>query len=114
MDSKNDESRCAKLSPLVKRRMSKNNKAQDTEFSRIQALGLDALGPLTFLLEEASKEGTTSVPTQVHVVTEAARTALTLLGSATSHISTLQRRQILQELNPDLQYLAEREGAFKS
>ena len=94
--------------------MSKNNKAQDTEFSRIQVLGLDALGPLTFLLEEASKERTTSVPTQVHVVTEATRTALRLLDSATSHISTLQRRKILQELNPDLQDLAEREGVFKS
>ena len=51
---------------------------------------------------------------QIHVVTEATRTALRLLGSATSHISTLQRRKILQELNLDLQDLAEREGVFKS
>ena len=64
--------------------MSKNNKAQDTEFSRIQGIGLDALGPLMFLLEEASKEGTTSVPTQV--VTEATRTVLRLLGSPTQAI----------------------------
>ena len=62
---KNEESRCPKLNPLVKRRMSRNNKAQDTELSKIQTLGLDAIGPLVFLLEESSKEGTTTIPTQV-------------------------------------------------
>ena len=87
---KNEESRCPKLDPLVKRRMSKNNKAQDTELSTIRALGLDAIGPLVFLLEEASKEGTTSIPTQV--VAKATRMALRLLGSATSHISILRRK----------------------
>ena len=109
---KNEESRCSKLDPLVKRQMSKNNKVQDTELSKIQALGLDAISPLAFHLEEASKEGNTSIPTQV--VTEATRTALRLLGSATSHISTLRRRKILQDLNPDLQDLVEREDVFKS
>ena len=109
---KNEESRCPKLDPLVKRRMSKNNKAQDTELSKIQALGLDAIGPLAFLLEEASKEGTTSIPKQV--VAEATRTALRLMGSATSHVSTLRRRKILQDLNPDLQDLVERDDVFKS
>ena len=91
--------------------MSKNNKAQDTKLSKIQALGFDAIGPLAFLLEEASKEGTTSIPTQV--VAKATRTALRLLGSATSHISIL-RKKILQDLNPDLQDLVEREDVFKS
>ena len=108
---KNEESRCPKLDLLVKTRMSKNNKVQDTKLSKIQAIRLDAIGPLAFHLEEASKEGTTSIPMQV--VTEATRTVLRLLGSAISHISTL-RRKILQDLNPDLQDLVEREDVFKS
>ena len=46
---KNQESRWPKLDPLVKRQMSKNNKAQDIELSKTQLLGMDAIGPLPFL-----------------------------------------------------------------
>ena len=83
-------------------------KNQDTELSKIQALTLDAVGPLTYLIEVSSAEGAESIP--VKEVMEVLRTALTLLGSASVHISSLRRKKILAELNPDVQDLTEKDN----
>ena len=96
---------------MVKRRLGRNVKNQDSELSKIQVLTLDAVGPLTHLIEVSSAEGAESIP--VKEVTEVLRTALTLLGSASAHISSLRRRKILAELNPDLQDLTEKDNLFK-
>ena len=96
---------------MVKRRLGCNVKNQDTELSKIQALTLDAVDPLTYMIEVSSTEEAESIP--VKEVTEVLRTALTLLGSASAHISSLRRRKILAELNPDLQDLTEKDNLFK-
>ena len=107
----NDHSQPPKLDTMVKRRLGRNVKNQDTELSKIQALTLDAVGPLTYLLEVSSAEEAESIP--VKKVTEVLRTALTLLGSASAHIFSLRRKKILAELNPDLQDLTEKDNLFK-
>ena len=83
-------------------------KNQDTELLKIQALTLDAVGPLTYLVEVSSLEGAESIPAKN--VIEVLRT---VLGSAPAHIFYLRRRKILTELNPDLKDLTEKDNLFK-
>ena len=60
----NDHSRPPKLNTMVKRRLGRNVKNQDTEMSKVQAFTLDAVGPLTYLLEVSSAEGAESTPAE--------------------------------------------------
>ena len=59
---------------------------------------LDAVAPLVHILETA---------------TEAAGTALALLGNASAHMMCDRRKQILRDLNKDLLPLIEDNEAFK-
>jgi len=102
---KNEESTCPKLDPMLRRRLS------NTELSRLQALTLDAVGPLAFLLEESQKDGVDVI--SAAELAGAMKTAITLLGNAVSQTSYLRRRKILKELNPDLEDLTEKNSIFK-
>ena len=69
---------------------------------------LDTVAPLVHILEEAQR-GTLTVKT----ATEAAGTALALLGNASAHMTCDRRKRVLRDLNKDLLPLAEDEEAFK-
>ena len=87
----------------------------DQSFARLQALMLDAVGPLTDLLErinvskpaddneEEDQEGV-----DLQVVKDAAQTALAFLGNAATQFSAYQRTKILEEYNKDLMSFSEK------
>ena len=83
---------------LDKQEISLATKSADKEMAKIQTLVLDAVAPLTALLEtEASEED----PSQEEVLA-ATSTALELLGNANARISCPRREKVTQELNKAL------------
>lgn len=68
------------MDKVIKSRLSAMTKSRDNQISKMQALMLDAVGPMTFILEEAAKS-------QLNQKTalEAAQTALKLMGNASVH-----------------------------
>ena len=76
--------------------------------AKSQALLLDAVGPLTFLLEELDKGTLTPQTTR-----EAAQTALRLLGNASCHISADRRKNVLGDLNPRLTDMADEDEQYR-
>ena len=69
---------------------------------------LDAVGPLTFILEAAAQDKLTMVD-----AVDAAQTALKLLGNASCHLAMERRRNVLTDLNPSLKDMAEEDKLFK-
>ncbi len=84
-----ESTRCPKLDPTVKAQWPKHCKDGDRPLARIQTLTLDAIGPLTALVEEAAK-GTLSTKA---AAADAATTALRFLGNASANISHERRRR---------------------
>jgi hypothetical protein len=103
-----NESRCPKLDPIMKQNLSKDAKDVDTAASKVQALVLDSVAPLTSILEDAQNGSLT-----VQKTTEAAKAALTLLGNASAAISKERRKKIAKELNKDIVPLIEVEDIFE-
>ena len=77
---------------------SKSIKSTDQSHSCIQALFLDAAGPLTGLLDNINKDS----PIVVEDVEAALKAALTFLGIASSQCNVERRTLILEEYNKDL------------
>ena len=85
-------------------------KINDWTLSRIQALTLDALAPLTSILELFNSD---AEEIQSEVVAKAVESAVVLLGNASSHISNLWRTKVLEEYNKDLvTWAQDHEGEF--
>ena len=76
------------IDKVLKSRLSAQTKAKDKQLARTQALLLDAVGPLCFILEEARKG---QLPPKATV--EAALTALHLLGNASANMSRKEGEQ---------------------
>ena len=79
---------CPNMDKVLKSRLSAQTKAKDKQLARIQAPMLDAVGPLSFILEEASRG---QLPPKA--IMEAAQTALCLLGNASANISRKEGEQ---------------------
>ena len=77
---------------------SKSVKTSDQSFSRIQALFLDAVGPLSGMLDSINK----GTELAVEDVEDAVKAALNFLGNASSQCTSLRRTGILREYNKDL------------
>ena len=90
------------MDKVLKFRLSAQTKAKDKQLARTQALLLDAVGPLSFILEEASKG---QLPPKAAL--EAAQTALYLLGNASANISRERRRTAIANMNSSLVDMAE-------
>ena len=71
---------------------------------------LDAVGPVTYILESAVK----GELTQKAAIIEAAQTALKLLGNASGNANRERRKSALQSLNPRLVDMAEDEAIYKT
>ena len=98
-----DMTKCPKLDNTLRTQIPKDGKDADWTLCRLQAMILDAVGPLASLLE-MNQAG--------RLTPEAATQALRFLGNAHSHISTERRRRIVAFLNKDLQPLVEEPDRF--
>ena len=101
--------RTPQLDSFIKLEVSQPVKTSDKEWARIQTFVLDALAPLTSLLETDSK-GETITHDQA---LEAAVTAVQLLGNASAQITHGRRTKVLTHLNKSLLPLLEEDDNFK-
>ena len=96
------------MDKVIKSRLSAVTKSRDKQMAKQQALFLDAVGPVTFILEEAAKGELTQ-----KAAIEAAQTALKLLGNASMQANRERRKQALQSMNARLSDMAEDDSIFK-
>ena len=83
-------------------------KFTDTALACLQALTLDAVGPLTDLLEKMAAGGESSEDSlDLQVVKDAVQSALVLLGNASTQFSIYRQTKVLEEFNKDLISFAE-------
>ena len=87
-----------RLDKVMAAECSKSLKSADNSLSRIQALFLDAVGPLSGLLEKVN----TGTEISVDDMEGAVKAALTFIGNASSQCTSLRRTGILEEYNRDL------------
>ena len=98
------------LDPVMSSQCSKSTKTNDKALARVQALTLDAIGPLTDLLEKLNSD---EVEISAEDVGYAVESAVTLLSNASSQMSGLRRQKVLEEYNKDLlSFAKEREATF--
>ena len=95
--------RCPKLDPVAKQLLQREQKQADASLARLQTLVLDAVAPLTYIVE-GSLTGEQAA--------EAAKAALSLLGNATAQISRERRKKVILSLNKKVHPLAEDEDTF--
>lgn len=98
---------CPNLDKVVKGRLPAVTKSRDKQLAKQQALLLDAVGPITTILEGAAKGELTQKS-----VLDAAQTALKLLGNASAHMSQERRRNALQSMNSRLVDMAEDDSLY--
>ena len=99
------------LDKIMAAECSKSTKSADHQLSQIQALFLDAAGPLSGLLDSIN-QGT---EVTLDDVESAVKAALTFLGNMSSQCATLRGVNILEEYNKDLiSFSQESEHLFDS
>ena len=87
------------LDQVMGSQCSKSTKSNDWSLSRIQALMLDTLAPLTEVMEQFNSE---AEEVSSKVIAKAVEDAIKLLGNASSQMSLLRRTLVLQEYNKEL------------
>ena len=95
-----------RLDKVVAADCSKNLKSADTSLSRIQALFLDAVGPLSDLFDKVNN----STELSVEDMEGAVKAALTFICNASSQYTALCRTEILEEYNKDLVSFSQESG----
>ena len=101
------ETKCPKLDPVAKQLLTKEAKDADTSLARLQAFMLDALAPMVDILEEAQKGSLT-----IDKAAEAARTAILLLGNASTQVAKERRKRVIKCMNRKVHPLADDEEIF--
>ena len=94
---------------------SKSTKQADKSLARIQALTLDAAGPLSEALEmvHAVDGDSDQVELDLEKLVAALETSLAFIGNASCQTSNLRRQKIMEDINKDLiSYTAEQEEHF--
>ena len=99
---------CPKLDPVAKQLLQKEPKQADASLAKLQALALDVVAPLVYIVE-GSQQGTL----HTEQAAEAAKSALSPLGNASAHISRERRKRVILRLNKKLHPLAEEEDIFE-
>lgn len=97
--------RSPNLDAFIRPELSQTAKSQDKELAVIQSLVLDAVAPLTALLEH----GSDMTPA---VLRETSLAAVALIGNANARISRLRREKILTAVNKSLLPLAKEDEVF--
>ncbi len=98
---------CPTLDKVIKTRLSANTKARDKTLAKQQALLLDTVGPLASILEDASTGELTMKGT-----VDAVQTALKLLGNASMSLNRERRKNVIRDLNTNLEEMAEDDSLF--
>ena len=96
------------LDKVLRSRVTQATKSRDKELARLQSLALDAVGPLSFIVEEALKGRLLAADNL-----EAAQSALRLLGNFSNQCNRLRRTNVLTNLNTSLVDMAEEDEIFK-
>eukprot|EP00117_Sycon_ciliatum_P035129 scpid47736/ scgid26689/ len=96
------------MDTMVKSRLHTATKSRDKVLLKQQALLLDAVGPLTYVLEEAGKETLT-----VQATVEACQRALAFIGNANMHLNRERPRNAILCMNRDLAEMADDDDTFK-
>ena len=99
---------CPNLDKVIKSRLTTLTKSRDKQLAKQQALLLDAVGPITHILEGAAKGELTQ-----KTALDAAQTALKLLGNASAHMSRERRKNAIQSMNSRLVDMAEDDSLYK-
>ena len=81
-----------RLDTIMAAECAKSTKSADHQLSRIQALFLDAAGPLSGLLDSINQ----GIEVTLDDVESAVKAALTFLGNASSQCTTLKKVNILE------------------
>ena len=100
---------CPTLDKVIKGRLPAATKSRDRQLAKQQALMLDAVGPITHILEEVVKGQLTH-----KCAIEATQTALRLLGNASVHSCYERRKNDLQSMNTRLLDMADDDVVYKS
>ena len=100
--------RVPKLDKMVRDRMSQGAIKLDRSFARLQALCVNAAGPLASLLEQAER-GELTVERSVIL----AKLALRFVGNASIQISRERRKRATEEMNGKLVELAEKDSIYE-
>ena len=104
-----DVTKCPKLDTTLRPQVPKDGKDGDRSLSRLQTLLLDAVGPLSAMLE--SHQAGRLAP---ETAAEAAAQALRFLGNAHANLSAERRKRIVGHFNKDLKPLVEEPERFAS
>ena len=96
------------LDKVLKARVSPATKAKDKDLAKLQALALDAVGPLTRIVEDAC-DGTLTAKDNL----DAVQTALKSLGNFAAHCNRARRIAVLQNLNTRIVDMAEEDGLYR-
>ena len=98
------------LDPVMAVQCSKSMKTNDKVLASLQALRLDAVGPLIHILEKFNSDKSEINADKVCYVVES---TITLIRNASSRMSSLQRQKILKEYNKELlSFAQDREEEF--
>ena len=98
------------LDQVMASQCSKSTKSNAWILSRIQALMLDAMAPLSEVMELFHSDAEEISSEDIAKAVEA---AITLIGNASSQLSTLRRTHVLREYNKDLlEWAQKREAKF--
>ena len=95
-----------RLDKVMAAECSKSLKSTDNLLSRIQVLFLDAVGPLSGLLDKVNNGAEVSIDD----MEDAVKAALTFVGNASSQCTSLRRTGILEEYNKDLMSFGQESG----
>ena len=104
-----DHTRCPKLDAVLKTTLPKDAIKADSYLSRLQQFWLDAVAPLTTVLENAEAGILTT-----ESATAAVQSALVLMGNANQHMAQERRKRVLMNVNPALKTMAEEEKGFQN
>ena len=87
--------------------LQKEQKQAGASLAQLQTFILDALAPLVHIVEETQKGAMLG-----DQAVDAAKTALSLLGNASAHVSRERRKKVILPLNKKVHPLAEEEEVF--
>ena len=96
------------LDKVLKSMVPASAKTRDAELARLQALALDAVGPLARIVEDATNGQLTAEDNM-----DAVQTSLRLLGNLSAQCNRLRRTAVLKNLNPRIADMAEEDGLYR-
>ena len=108
--------RTPRLDKIYADSCSKSTKQSDKSLARLQALMLDAVGPISEALEQlniASDNESEEIELDLEKLGSALEAALTFLGNASTQTSNLRRVKLMEDINKELvTYTTEQEEHF--